>query len=97
MDKSHSGGRACWYCMSAGFALTNMALFLHPMSPEDFLGMAFSDPLLTVLDENGCRMAVFFWGGVSMMLIGLVCLLGQSRLFHRRLPACKPHLKAALH
>jgi hypothetical protein len=79
--------------MLTGFTLTNVALFLNPMSPEDFLGLAFSDPLLTILDTNGSGAAVFFWISLSVMLFGLLGLLSRSLYFHRVSPARKPSPK----
>ena len=79
--------RACqsWgYWLWAGSGLMSMALFIHPISPEDFLALACSDPLQTLNDAYGIQAAMMFW--VSMMMIGisvvggLACLIFGKRL-----------------
>jgi hypothetical protein len=94
MGSVRGGRRVCLYCILAGFGLMNVALFLHPMSPEDFLAVAFSDPVSTLLDANGRETALFFWGSMTVMLFGLLGFLGQSQFFQRMLQAQKPRSKA---
>lgn len=80
MRDSQCRGRMWFFCSISGFALMNLALFLHPMSPEDFLRIAFSDPLHSVFDAQGGGMAIFFWTSAALALSGLVGLLTSSRL-----------------
>jgi len=47
--------------MVIGFTLMNVALFLHPMNPTDFLNIASSDPWQSIVDAQGGGMAMFFW------------------------------------
>ncbi len=80
-----------------GFALMNVALFLHPMSPEDFLQLAFSDPVLSVFDAQGAGVAVFFWGSAALTFAGLIGLLASSHLLNRLLPGSKAVAPALAH
>jgi hypothetical protein len=83
MGSSRGGCRVWMYHMLAGFILMNMALFLHPMSPQDFLKLAFSDPLLTIQDAESYGLAVFFWTGIVMMGFGAAGVLERSGFFHK--------------
>jgi hypothetical protein len=72
-----------------GFALVNMALFLHPMSPEDFLEFALSNPIATVFDAQGGLMAAVFWCGILLFLAGIAGLL--ERMSARRHAGAQAH------
>ena len=75
---------AAWlYCVLAGFTLMNLSLFLHPMSPADFLELAISDPLVTVLEPNGNGIAAIFWFSVALMFAGVLGSLARSRYVRR--------------
>jgi len=71
MIRRQKGGKAWFICAFAGFVLANFALFLHPMSPQDFLGTLFSDPVATFHDERDLGTVVVFWCGALMALFGL--------------------------
>ena len=81
--------------MLAGIGLMNVAMFLHPMSPEDFLGLALSNPLQTLADTQGGAAALLFWVGVPVSLAGIAglasCVAAAMRRLHlahaHRLPA----------
>ena len=76
MNRSQVRRRVWFFGLMTGFALMNVALFVHPMSPEDFLGLAFSDPLQSIVDAQGGAMALFFWFSAGLALSGLVGLVG---------------------
>lgn len=79
-------GRHPWiHCIWSGLGLLNLALFLHPMNPMDFLALAFSDPLQTVANQYGHAMAVLFWLSLMLTLSGLLGCSGILKLF--------PHLR----
>jgi hypothetical protein len=80
MSRFEIGRRVWLFGLLAGFTLANVALFLHPMSPEDFLGLAFSDPMQSIFDAEGGPMAVFFWISATLGLAGLSGLLASSQL-----------------
>lgn len=90
MDRSGNGRRVFLYSTLIGFALMNVALFLHPMSPQDFLGLAISDPRLTILNTDGQGTAVCFWISASVMLAGLFGWVGRSRFVNRMWQERKP-------
>jgi hypothetical protein len=81
--------------MLSGVGLMSVAMFLHPMSPEDFLGLVLSNPLQTIADAEGGLVALLFWGSALVFLIGLAGLvvrlmdaLHRLRLIHlHRIPA----------
>lgn len=88
-------GRLIWFnCIVAGLTLMNLALFLHPMSPGDFLELVCADPLRTVLDANGGGIAVFFWLSALTLLTGLLGVLVRSQHFQRAALLHKHHHKA---
>ena len=60
----------CLGLMLAGIGLMSVAMFLHPMSPEDFLAAVLSDPLQTVADAEGSAAALVFWASVMVFLAG---------------------------
>ncbi|MBV8634663.1 MAG: hypothetical protein JO002_09260 [Burkholderiaceae bacterium] len=60
--------------MLAGVGLMSVAMFLHPMSPEDFLGLVLSDPLQTVTEIHGREAAALFWGGALVGIGGAASL-----------------------
>lgn len=97
MSSLQHGRRVWFFWLMTGFALMNVALFLHPMSPEDFLGLAFSDPMQSIFDAQGGAMAIFFWISFALALSGVVGLLTPSRVAHRLLLDRKHTLKAAAH
>jgi hypothetical protein len=79
-----------------GAGLMSVAMFLHPMSPEDFLGLAASDPLQTVAEHQGGMVALFFWAGALVVIAGFAGLAtrlivalrrGVHLVSPRRLPA----------
>lgn len=78
--------RACqsWgYWLWSGLGLMSMALFIHPMSPDDFLGWIWSDPLQTLSEPYGIQAALMFWTSVALAGIGvaggLACLIRGKR------------------
>ena len=86
--------RRVWLLLALiGFALMNVALFLHPMSPENFLDIALSDPLQSIADTQGGNVAMFFWGSVVLTILGGVRFLIPAsmlyRLFHHSKPAAR--------
>jgi hypothetical protein len=90
--------RSAWvFMLIVGMVLVSVALFLHPMSPEDFMSLALSDPLQSVLDAQGGNMAIFFWISVGLATSGLFCLLISSHSFHRLLHPPKSNLRALRH
>lgn len=95
MSKLRQGRRVWFFWSIIGFALMNVALFLHPMSPEDFLGLAFSDPMQGIFDAQGGAMAIFFWISFALALTGLLGLLASCRLPLLLPPGRKQVLKAA--
>jgi hypothetical protein len=66
-----------------GAGLMSVAMFLHPMSPEDFLSQVASDPLQTVTELRGSGAAALFWAGTLIGVAGftglVVRLLAASR------------------
>ncbi|MGZ3236263.1 MAG: hypothetical protein ACXU8A_02710 [Burkholderiaceae bacterium] len=72
MAYSKSNQRKYAICFWVGLQLMCFALFLHPMSPENFLQLAITDPLETLNDQYGVGMAIGFWISLSLLLIGLV-------------------------
>jgi hypothetical protein len=86
-DQMELESRACqsWsYWLWAGSGLMSMALFIHPISPEDFLALACSDPLQTLKDDYGIQAAMMFW--VSVMLLGIGVIRGLACLFFGKRP-----------
>ncbi len=77
MKSSMSMSRGCAYCIGIGFSLMSFALFLNPMDPNDFLRLAYSDPLATIREAYGIRSAVSFWISVALMSTGLIGVLGS--------------------
>jgi hypothetical protein len=92
MNRSQVRRRVWVFGLMTGFALMNVALFVHPMSPEDFLGLAFSDPLQSIVDAQGGAMAIFFWISAALALSGLVGLLASSQFALRLRLDYKPVL-----
>lgn len=81
------------FFISMGSLLMMVALFLHPMRPEDFLALAFSRPREIFLGAEGTRAAILFW--VSLVLQaagGIGCLMAFA--VARRL---RPRARAASH
>jgi hypothetical protein len=83
MDRIEASRRAWFFVLIVAMALITVALFLHPMSPEDFLSLAISDPLQSVLDPQGGNVAIFFWLSTALAALGLSGMLAQSFLFRR--------------
>lgn len=71
------------FWMAIGFALINAAMFLHPMSPEDFLGQVSTSPLAMLIDAPGGLMVLFFWFGMSVCLAGIVGFIASRYPFQR--------------
>ena len=80
MASPKSNRRKFAICIWVSLQLIGFALFLHPMSPEDFLMLAVADPLETVTDQNGFAMALCFWISLPLLLMGL---LGWLDIAHR--------------
>ena len=80
-----------FYCALLGVGLMNVALFVHPMNPEDFLYLVFTDPLATVLDAQGGDVALFFWGSFFLCVFGCFAILFRHGLLQRWLPRMHPH------
>jgi len=57
-----------------GSLLMMLALFLHPMRPEDFLALAFLRPREIFLGAEGTRAAILFWAGLLAAAGGIACL-----------------------
>lgn len=75
------------FFISMGSLLMMVALFLHPMRPEDFLALAFSWPQEVFLGAEGTRAAILFW--VSLLLqaaggIGCLMAFAAARRLRRR-------------
>ena len=83
MDRIEASSRVWFFMLIVAMALITVALFLHPMSPEDFLSLAISDPLQSVLDPQGGNVAIFFWLSTALAALGLSGVLGQFSLFRR--------------
>lgn len=77
-------------CIWVGLQLMSFALFLHPMSPEDFLMLAITAPLDTITDQNGSAMAFGFWISLSLVWIGLFGWIDIVHLF-KNLRRTKAH------
>lgn len=77
-------------CIWVALQLMCFSLFLHPMSPEDFLLLAITDPLQTLSDQYGSEMALAFWIGLPLLLIGLLGWLDLVHLF-KKLRRTKVH------
>ena len=89
--------RVLCYIALAAFMLLNIALFLHPMNPADFLAQILVDPLATIADPDGGAMAALFWCGVAGLAISFFALIGSTQFMHRLFAEHKPVLKVALH
>jgi hypothetical protein len=55
------------------------------MSPENFLVLAMTTPGATLSESNGSGMALLFWIGASVAMIGLFGWIGVGRIFRTRL------------
>lgn len=69
MVQSTNRRRKYGICLLLGLQLMCFALFLHPMSPEDFLRLAITAPFDTISEQYGSAMAVAFW--ISLLLVGI--------------------------
>ena len=81
-------GRPTSIAMVAMFAAClamSIAVFLHPMSPQDFMDSALSDPIATLFDQ-GAPMAMAFWTSLVVALLAVVLMLRHSTLLR------PPHL-----
>jgi len=87
MSGLSSNKGVCLGLVLAGIGLMSVAMFLHPMSPEDFLGSVLSNPLQTVADTQGGAAALLFWAGVPVSLAGAAGLASCLAMSLRR-----PHL-----
>jgi hypothetical protein len=81
MTLSKKHWRRYGICIWIGLQLMCFAMFLHPMSPEDFLQLAFSAPVETVNEQVGSEMAFGFWIGLLVLLTGLLGLVDIAHLF----------------
>jgi hypothetical protein len=81
MAHSRTNRRRYARCFWIGLQLMCFALFLHPMSPEHFLLLAITAPLETLSEPYGFGMALGFWISLSLLLIGLLGLIGIGHLF----------------
>jgi hypothetical protein len=63
--------------------LINAAMFLHPMSPEDFLTQLLADPFGLLFDIPGGLMTVVFVAGVAIFLAGAIGTTGRWIRFQR--------------
>lgn len=62
-----------------GITWMSAALFLHPMSPENFMGMALEAPWTTLSSPQGANLAAWFWLSFAMVLLGIGRLLKHDR------------------
>lgn len=67
------------YAISAAALVMSIALFLHPMSPADFMELALTDPLASLL-EQGAPMAAVFWCALAVSLGAVFVLLRSLNL-----------------
>ncbi len=65
----------CLGLILGGIGLMSTALFLHPMSPQDFLDVVLSNPLLTLGQAQGSGLALLFWASAAVCLTGLAGLI----------------------
>jgi hypothetical protein len=89
-----AGSRTWFFWIVTGLALMDVALFLHPMSPESFLELAFSDPMQSIFELQGGGVAIFFWTSMAFALIGLFGLLISNFSPRRLLPRSQSGLHA---
>ncbi len=88
--------RRVWLLMLAiGFTLMNVALFLHPMSPVDFLDVALSDPWQSIADTQGGGMAMFFWASSALTLFSVMRFLLPKNVLQRLFNHLKPTARLA--
>ena len=83
MDASSGVYRLCIYCLWLGSGLMSFALFLHPMSPEDFLALAFWTPAETIQTAYGIQAAILFWISLSLIAAGSLALIFFLKKPHR--------------
>jgi hypothetical protein len=58
-----------------GFFFMFIALFLHPMSPENFLNLVVTAPWQTVAYAHGVQAAVLFWMSVVLTAASLMVIV----------------------
>lgn len=77
-------------CIWIGLQLICFALFLHPMSPQDFLSLAINAPLETLSQSQGFAMSIGFWIGLLVVAIGSICWIDAGIKFKksRQTKAC---------
>ena len=78
MDCSKNKRRKYLICISVGLQLMSLALFLHPMSPENFLSLALTDPIETIRNQYGFGMALLFWLSLAVIATGLFGWIDES-------------------
>jgi hypothetical protein len=61
-----------------------LALFLHPMSPENFLLLAVTVPLETLSESYASGMAQLFWASATLVIIGLFGWTGVGHVLSSR-------------
>lgn len=63
------------YLILLGGGLMPLALFLHPMSPENFLALIVSRPWESLGESYGMRAALLFWAGLAAGMAGAAACL----------------------
>ena len=97
MIKSHTTGQFWLYLAVVGFGLVNVALFLHPMNPSDFLVLAVSDPWSSIVDQQGGGVALFFWFSSALFAIGFAGLLSRLLNSHRIIAEMRSRTRPLMH
>ncbi|HEY8100372.1 MAG TPA: hypothetical protein VIF82_06430 [Burkholderiaceae bacterium] len=90
MAPSKNNQRKYAICFWVGLQLMCFALFLHPMSPENFLLLAITDPLETISEQYGFGMAIGFWISLSLLLVGLFGWIDIAHFF-KNIRRTNPH------
>lgn len=72
---------AAWLLVWLGLSWMCSALFLHPMSPENFIDTALRSPWAMLSREPGATMAAWFWFSLALCVAGVLGLTGRRRNF----------------
>lgn len=91
MRSLESYRRYCLFFIAMGSLLMLVALFLHPMRPEDFLSLAFSQPQEIFLGVEGARAAILFWSSLLLQATGVVFRLVAFAAAWRLRPRAASH------
>jgi hypothetical protein len=83
MRLSHKFHRCYFHCLWAGCVLMSFALFLHPMSPRDFLALALSAPFDSMRDSYGIQAAALFWISMIVVCVGMAGSVCCNKYFQR--------------